>query len=102
MAGARRLSVDPDDLHRLAGALDDVADRLVGAARQFGSSSQPHRDAFGLLPPARAAHATYAARAQDGLDALHSVHGAFHHSLASGLRTTAVNYMRADLDSAAG
>jgi hypothetical protein len=99
MAGERQFSVDPEDLHRLAGDFDHAADRLATALSRFATAGQPHGEAFGLLPQARGAHERYVAKAQEGLDGLHAVHGALRDSLAGGLRVTAANYARSDQDS---
>ena len=90
--------VDPDELHRLAGRFDAAADHIASALTRYAMLAQPHRDAFGLLPNARAAHGTYQARAREGHDGLRRVHQAFQHSLAGGLRVTAANYVRSDHD----
>jgi hypothetical protein len=94
-----RFSVDLDVLRGLAGEFDHAADRLSAAVGRFASAAQPHRDTFGLLPQARAAHLAYVAKAQEGLDGLASVHSTLRESLAGGLRANATNYVRSDQDS---
>jgi hypothetical protein len=98
MARAREFEVDPEALHRAAGAFDDAAARLASAVTRF-ASAHPHPEAFGLLPQAQAAHGRYAAKAREAQDGLRSVHEALGGSLADGLRANAANYVRADRDS---
>jgi hypothetical protein len=99
MVDARQFEVDPEALHRAAGAFDDAAARLASAVDGFVASAQPHLDAFGLLPQALAAHGRYVAKADEAHDGLLCVRNALANSLAGGLRATAANYVRADLDS---
>lgn len=99
MPHGRFFAVDPDELHRVAGTFDGAADGLASAVSRFSAAAQPHGDAFGLLPAARAAHTSYVGSAQSGLRGLRRVHQAFQHTLAGGLRATAANYVRADHDS---
>jgi uncharacterized protein YukE len=99
MAGAREFEVDPEALHRAAGAFNDAAARLASAVDRFAASAQPHPEAFGLLPQAQAAHGRYVAKAREAQDGLRSVHEALGGSLAGGLRANAANYVRADRDS---
>jgi uncharacterized protein YukE len=91
--------VDVDELHRLAGRLDEAAQRVAGALSRFDRAGGPPADAFGALPQARSAHQAYLSRAAEGVNALRSVHGAFGESLAGGVRTCAANYAHADQES---
>jgi len=100
MAGEGQFEVDPDALHRVAGAFDDAAARLANTGSRFVASAQPPPGTFGLLPHAQAAHGRYVETAHEAHDGLRGVHEALGRSLADGLRATAANYMRADLDSA--
>jgi Excreted virulence factor EspC, type VII ESX diderm len=101
LAAERGFAVDPEALNGLAGEFERAASGLAGAASRFGGAAQAHADAFGLLPPSRAAHTAYLARAQEGLDGLRAVHDALLHSLAGGLRVTAATYARSDEDGVA-
>lgn len=99
MAGAGQFEVDPEALSRAAGVFDDAAAGLMGAVQRFAAAAQPHPEAFGLLPQARAAHCWYVEKSHEAHDGLRSVHEAFERSLARGLRASAANYVRADRDS---
>ena len=99
MAGAWQFEVDPEALRHAARSFDDMASWLASAVDRFVATAQPHPEAFGLLPQALAAQRRYVARTQEARDALRSVHEAFANSLGGGLRATAANYVRADLDS---
>jgi uncharacterized protein YukE len=98
--GGSGFSVDTAALRQLAGEFEQAAQQVVGAIDHFRSSTQPASGVFGLLPAARAAHARYLQKMQEGVGGLHDVQRMLQIDLAAGLRANAANYESADEASA--